>query len=120
MALKFVCANSLGSRAQAVVATVEDENGDALKQFTQLAPFAETGMARDAAIRKANDWLKLTPCERFERVAALPQYIGDLCADLDARCAQRHAYCSLAVHYLLSHAGVIAEYQRVNTILELS
>lgn len=59
MALKFVWADGLGSIAQAVVATVEDENGDALKQFTLLGPFAETGMARDAAIRKVTDWLKL-------------------------------------------------------------
>lgn len=59
MALKFVWADQLGSIAQAVIATVEDKNGEALKQFTLLGPFTATGAARDAAIRKATDWLNL-------------------------------------------------------------
>lgn len=59
MALKFVWASELGGIAQAVIATIEDENGETLKQFTLLGPVTETGVAHQAAMRKAIDWLKL-------------------------------------------------------------
>lgn len=54
--LEFIWATELGSVAQAVVATFQDDDGTPLKQFTVQGPFSEANSARKAVIAMANAW----------------------------------------------------------------